>query len=88
MGRLRRLIALSQVLPYLAATRRRPHLRGMILAFGLRTARAVLAHSGRCLSAARRTSERRISLTGIGAADNVPIARRLMVRREPEDCFE
>ena len=59
-----------------------------ILSFDLHAARAVLAHSCRCLSAARRTSERRISLAGIGAADDVPIARRLMVCREPEDCFE
>ena len=41
----------------------------MILAFGLRAARVVLAHSGRCLSAVRRMSERRICLAGIGEAE-------------------
>src|SRR5450759_5708274 len=77
------LIALSQVLPHLAAA----HLRSTILAFGLRAARAVLEHSGCVHSAARHTSERRISLAGIGAAGDVPIARRLMVRREAGYCL-
>src|ERR1700686_2530715 len=60
----------------------------MILAFGLRPARAVLAHSGRRLSATWRTPEGRGSLPGIGAADDVPVTRGLMVCRDAEDRFE
>ena len=60
----------------------------MILVIGLGRARAILAHSGRCPSVARRTPERWTALAGIGAADDVPIARRLSVRGEPEDRFE
>ena len=50
--------------------------------------RAVLSHSGRCLSAPRRTFERGVSFAGIGAAYDVRIARRLMARRKPEQGFE
>jgi hypothetical protein len=42
------LIPLSQVLPYLAAARSS---RSVILLVGLGSARAVVAHSGRCLPA-------------------------------------
>ena len=49
---------------------------------------AIGAHSARCLSLTWRSPERHGALTGIGAADDVPIARRLMVCGEPEDRFE
>ncbi len=57
----------------------------LILSFAIR---AVLSHSGRCFSATRRTSGRGGSFAGIGAAYDVPIASRLVARREAEDCFE
>src|ERR1700737_4683705 len=60
----------------------------MILAFGLRAARAIRAHSGRRLSATWRTPESRGSLPGIGAADDVPVTRGVMVRGDAEDRFE
>src|SRR5580658_171929 len=47
-----------------------------VLALGLGAARAVPTHSDRCLSVARRAPGRRLSLSGIGPADNIPIARR------------
>lgn len=50
--------------------------------------RAVLTHSGRCLSVARHASWRCVSLAWIGVAYDVPIARRRVVRREAEHCFE
>ena len=45
-------------------------------------------HSGRCFSTPWRAPERNVALAGIGAADDIPIARRLMVCRESEHRFE
>src|ERR1700694_5821437 len=58
------------------------------MALGLGTRRAVLAHSGGGFSTPWSASERDVALAGIGAADEVPIARRLMVCRECEQRFE
>ena len=56
--------------------------RSLISALGLGAGGAVLAHSVRGLSASWCAPERDATLAGIGAADDVRIARRLMVRRE------
>src|SRR5271169_2218180 len=74
------LIALSQVRPHLAM----PRVRSLILAFDLGVGRAVLAHSGRCFSTPWDAPEREVALAGIGATNDVPVARRLMVCRESE----
>src|ERR1700693_2885643 len=58
------------------------------MALGLGACRAVLAHSGRRFSTPWSAPERDVTLAGIGAADDVPIARRLMVWRECEHRFE
>src|SRR5271167_4730313 len=63
-------------------------LRSLISALDLGAGRAVLAHSVRGLSTSWRAPERDAALAGIGAADDVPIARRLMVCRESEHRFE
>src|SRR3977135_573486 len=58
------------------------------MARGLGAGGGVLAHSGGCFSASRDAPEGDVALAGIGAADDVPIARRLMVCRESEHRFE
>jgi hypothetical protein len=60
----------------------------MILVDGLGFAGAVLSHSGSRLSATRHAPWRRSAFAGICAGDDVPIARRLMVRRQPKHRFE
>ena len=79
-----RLIALSQVRPYLVAARS----SHVILALGLRTARAISTHADRCLSVAWRAPSRRLPLSGIGPANDIPIARRRVARRQAEQFFE
>ena len=60
----------------------------MILALGLRVARAILSHSGCRPSATWRLPNRRVALSRIGAAGDVPIAHRLTVRGKAEHGFE
>ena len=79
-----RLIPLSQVRPYLVAARSRQHDFGPRFA----VARAILSHSGCRLSATRRLSDCRVGLSRIGAAGDVPIAHRFMMRGKAEHSFE
>src|SRR5712691_8623367 len=65
-----------------------PRVQSLILALGLGAGRAVLAHSRLSFSTPWDAPERDVALAGIGAADDVPIARRLMVCRESEHRFE
>src|SRR5713101_4712001 len=58
------------------------------MALGLGASRAVLAHSGRCFSTPWGAPEGYLALAGIGAADDVPIARRLMVCGQSKHRFE
>src|ERR1700693_6449049 len=58
------------------------------MALGLGACRAVLRYSGRRFSTPWSAPEHDVALAGIGAADDVPIARRLMVCRESEHRFE
>ena len=81
---LARLIPLSQVRPYLVAARSRQHDFGPRFA----VARAILSHSGCRLSATRRLSDCRVGLSRIGAAGDVPIAHRFMMRGKAEHSFE
>ena len=60
----------------------------VILALGLRTARAISTHADRCLSVAWRAPGRRLPLSGIGPANDLPIARRRVARRQAEQFFE
>src|SRR6516162_907043 len=60
----------------------------MILALGLRVARAILSHSGCRPSATWRLPNRRVALSRIGAAGDVPIAHRFTVRGKAEHGFE
>src|SRR5208337_4986381 len=60
----------------------------VILALGLRTARAISTHADRCLSVAWRAPSRRLPLSGIGPANDIPIARRRVARRQAEQFFE
>src|SRR5450759_146482 len=66
----------------------KPRVRSLILALGSGDGGAVLARSARCLSTSWRAPEHDVALAGIGAANDVPIARRLMVCRESEHRFE
>jgi len=58
------------------------------LAAVFRAADAVATHSGRGLSASRRPARRSVSLSWVGAADDVPIACRRVSRGKAEHCFE
>ena len=61
---------------------------GLISGAVFRTADAVATHSGRGLSASRRPAGRSVSLSRVGAADDVPIARWRVARGKAEHCFE
>src|ERR1700686_150033 len=58
------------------------------MALGLGACRAVVADSGRRCSTPWSAPEHDVALAGIGAADDVPIARRRMVGRASEHRFE
>jgi hypothetical protein len=60
----------------------------VILGLGLRTARAISTHADHCLSVAWRAPSRRLPLSGIGPANDIPIARRRVARRQAEQFFE
>ena len=60
----------------------------MILVDGLGFAGAIPSHSGGGLSATWHAPRRRGAFAGICAGGDVPIARRLMMRRQPEHRFE
>ena len=66
----------------------RPGRRMVILALGLRTARAISTHADRRLSMAWRAPGRRLPLSGICPANDIPVARRRVARRQAEQFFE
>src|SRR5215469_11471595 len=82
----RRLIPLSQVRPHLAFEEWRTR-RG---AGGGACERlcTIRPHAGRCSSTPRVTSDCRHAFAGIVTADNIPVARRVIARGEPEHGLE
>src|SRR5271166_4953526 len=58
----------------------------MAMAGGWR--RAILSHPARRLAATRRSPDRLDALSRIVSFDDFPVARRLMLRGQPEQRFE